>query len=53
MEKSKFLDLTVTKSLAGQPLLLDNDCIPVFEKLGMNFAEPSGEAPTQTFFHVE
>lgn len=36
-----------------QSFLLDNDCIPVFAKLGMNFSEPGGPAPRQAFFHVE
>jgi len=36
-----------------QSFLADLDCVPVFAKLGMNFTEPGGAAPRQTFFHVE
>lgn len=31
----------------------DADCEPVFEKLGMNFSDPGGAAPRQTFFRIE
>jgi len=36
-----------------QSFVGDDDCIAVFEKLGMNFSDAGGEAPEQTFFHVE
>jgi len=36
-----------------QSFLGDNDCIPVFENLGLNFTEPGATAPQQTFFRVE
>ncbi|MND07099.1 hypothetical protein D3C83_288860 [compost metagenome] len=31
----------------------DLDCVPVFAAIGMNYTDPGGTAPRQTFFHVE